>query len=246
MSGTVGCLNEARVVSQLLLERDGVRLAGLDFGGTGPCVLLLHGLAGHAGEWAETAGWLTERCRVLALDGRGHGRSERFPLDVSRAAHVADAVFAVERLRLGPVVLIGQSLGGHAALLVAAERPDLVRGLVVADASPAEGDETAVAEVDEALRRWPVPFASREAAVEFFGGPSLSAEAWADGLEHRDGGWWPRFDVDVILRTLWEAVSQCYWGEWESIGCPTLVVRAGYGMIPAADAQSMTKRLRQW
>lgn len=61
------------MVSQLLLERDGVRLAGLDFGGTGTRVLLLHGLAAHAGEWAETAGWLTTRCRVLALDARGHG-----------------------------------------------------------------------------------------------------------------------------------------------------------------------------
>jgi pimeloyl-ACP methyl ester carboxylesterase len=84
---------------------------------------------------------------VLALDARGHRVSERFPLDVSRAAHMADVVFAVEGLRLGRVVLIGQSLGGQAAFLVAAERPDLVRGLVIADASPVEDDGTTVAEV---------------------------------------------------------------------------------------------------
>jgi pimeloyl-ACP methyl ester carboxylesterase len=39
----------------VIFERDGVRLAATDFGGGGPAVLLLHGLAGHAGEWAETA-----------------------------------------------------------------------------------------------------------------------------------------------------------------------------------------------
>ena len=167
----------------LSLERDGEQLACRDFGGRGPPVLLLHGLAGHAGEWAETASWLTERFRVLAPDARGHGRSERVPLDVSRAAHVADVVFVVERLQLGPVVLVGQSLGGHAALLAAAERPDLVRGLFVAEASPAGGDEGEVASVGKALASWPVPFPSREAAAEFFGGPSLRAEAWADGLE---------------------------------------------------------------
>jgi pimeloyl-ACP methyl ester carboxylesterase len=136
--------------------------------------LLLHGLAGHAGEWVQTARSLTERWRIVALDARGHGRSERFPTDVSRAAHVVDAAFAIERLRLGPVVVVGQSLGGQTALLLASRRPDLVRGLVVAEASPAGGGdcdaaEVSSAEVGSSLRRWPAPFSSREAAIEFFG-----------------------------------------------------------------------------
>lgn len=237
------------MVRQLLLQRDGVGLAGLDFGGEGSSVLLLHGLAGYAGEWAETARWLTARCRVVALDARGHGASARFPADVSRAAHVADAAFAVEQLGLGPVVVVGQSLGGQTALLLAAGRPDLVRGLVVADASPAGGGradvvEAAVAELASSLRRWPVPFASREAAVEFFGGPSLNADAWADGLERRDGGWWPCFDVEAMTGTLREAANQSYWDTWERIACPALVVRGGNGIVPPADARAMADRGR--
>jgi pimeloyl-ACP methyl ester carboxylesterase len=144
-----------------------------------------------------------------------------------------------------PALLIGQSLGGHTALLVAAARPDLVRALVLADAGPAQGSDTVAADLGEALRRWPVPFASRAAAVEFFGGPSLTAEAWADGLEHRDGGWWPRFDVEVMVRTLREAVSRDRWRDWERIRCPVLVARAGDGVIPAADARAMAGRLAQ-
>jgi len=148
------------------------------------------------------------------------------------------------------VVVVGQSLGGQTALLFAAERPDLVRGLVVADASPAGGDEPDVIEADvvkvgNSLRRWPVPFASRKAAVEFFDGPSLCAEAWADGLEHREDGWWPRFDIEVMLRTLREAFSQSYWEDWERISCPSLVVRAGNGSLSPADAQAMVARGRQ-
>src|SRR6266511_2165482 len=99
--------------SWLKLEREGVSLACLDFGGDGPPVLLLHGLAGHAAEWAETAGWLTAYHRVLALEQRGHGRSDRAPTDVSRAAYVIDAVAVIEALALQPVILIGESLGGH-------------------------------------------------------------------------------------------------------------------------------------
>ncbi|HWH96588.1 MAG TPA: alpha/beta hydrolase [Baekduia sp.] len=237
------------MASEVLYERDGVRLAGIDFGGGGPPVLLLHGLAGYAGEWAQTAGWLTERARVVALDARGHGNSEPLPADVSRSAHVADAAFAVESLGLAPVVVVGQSLGGLTALLLAAERPDLVRGLVMVEAGAGGGGDASshaanVAELGNSLRRWPVPFASRQAAVEFFGGPSLNAEAWAGGLARRDGGWWPRFDVDVMMRTLQEADSRSSWEQWERIGCPALVVRGGDGSLPLADAEAMVARAR--
>lgn len=148
---------------------DSGRLAVLDFGGDGPPVLLLHGLAGYAGEWTQTASWLTERARVVAYDARGHGGSERFPADVSRTAQVEDAVCVIGALELGRVVVIGQSLGGQTALLLAADRPDLVRGLIVADASPdgggrADAAESAAEQIGTALRRWPVPFTSRAAA----------------------------------------------------------------------------------
>ena len=58
---------------------------------TGRRCCFLHGLAGYAGEWRMTAEWLAGGRRVVALDGRGHGRSERRPDDVSIAAHAADA-----------------------------------------------------------------------------------------------------------------------------------------------------------
>jgi pimeloyl-ACP methyl ester carboxylesterase/RimJ/RimL family protein N-acetyltransferase len=232
-----------------LLERDGVRLACRDFGGHGPNALLLHGLAGHAGEWEDTAGWLTGRCRVVALDERGHGRSERAPASVSREAHIADAVFVIEQLRLAPVILVGQSLGGHLALLIAARRPDLVRGLAIAEASPAGGDLNGVREtvetVGHSLARWPVPFPDQETAVDYFGGPSLTADAWAAGLEARHDGLWPCFDVEVMQQTLREAISQPRWQEWERIRCPTLIVRAGSGTLDPNVARAMTDRLPQ-
>lgn len=72
-----------------------------------------------------------------------------------------------------------------------------------------------------------MPFATRADAIEFFGGPSLTAEAWVDGLERCDGGWWPRFDVRTMMETLRERIE-----------CPTLIVRAGEGLVPTAVAAS--------
>ncbi len=231
--------------------RDGVRLACREFGGEGPSILLLHGLAGHADEWAQTASWLTARGRVIALDARGHGRSERFPGDVSRDSLVADVAFVVERLGLRPVVVVGQSVGGLTALSLSARRPDLVRGLVLVDASPAgggEGVEEAVVATAAALREWPTSFGSRPEAEAFFAdrcGAGLAAEAWVSGLQHGERGWRPRFDVEVMARTLREAISAPSWDEWDIITCPTLVVRAGNGMVESQIVGEMADRLPQ-
>jgi pimeloyl-ACP methyl ester carboxylesterase len=232
-------------VAWLHLERDRVRLACLDFGGEGQPALLLHGLAGHAGEWSETAEWLSDRHRVLALDQRGHGRSERLPSDVSRAAYVNDTVAVIEQLGLGPVVLVGQSLGGHTAFLTAARRPDLVRALIVAEASPDAGGDDPVAEVAGTLAAWPVPFPSRQAALEFFGGQSLRAEMATNGLEERDGAWWPRFDLGVMVRALREGTQRSYWAEWGHIRCPTLVVRGERGTLGPAQARAIVARVAE-
>jgi pimeloyl-ACP methyl ester carboxylesterase len=205
-----------------------VELRCLDFGGSGsPPILLLHGLAGYAGEWTETAGWVAANHRVLAPDQRGHGRSERVPADVSRSAFVADAEAWLQELDLAPAVVVGQSLGGHTAFLLTAKRPDLVRGLVVVEATP-EADPAAPAEVSGWLETWPVPFPSRAQAVEFFGG-DLWARTWAGGLEERNDGFFPAFDGGVMLAALDEGSRTSYWDAWDAIRCPTLIVRAAGG-----------------
>ncbi|EFK98383.1 LOW QUALITY PROTEIN: hydrolase, partial [Streptomyces sp. SPB78] len=140
-------------------------VAHLDWGGDGPPVLLLHGLAGYAGEWGPVAVRLRERGhRVLAMDLRGHGGSVRHPRDTSANAHADDVAGLLGRLGAGPAVLVGQSLGGRVALRVAVEHPSLVRGLALieADARPASG-----APGDAAirwLRSWPLPFPDRASA----------------------------------------------------------------------------------
>lgn len=215
------------------LERDGTYLACADYGGTGTPVMLLHGLAGHATEWNQTASWLTKNHRVMAPDLRGHGQSDRHPYDSSRTAHVEDVAAWIQHFSLGPVTLVGQSLGGHTAFLLAARHPHLVRKLVVAEADPgtpekhqarSEDDET-VTRVKRWLEDWPTPFPSRSAAIAFFDRNDNWARAWADGLEQRAEGLYPRFDVKVMIDTL-EAAAGSFWDEWRSIKCPILLVVA--------------------
>ena len=239
---------DCTVSARVMLEREGTTLSCLDFGGQGDPVVLLHGLAGHAGEWTETASWLTEQHRVLAIDARGHGHSERSPADVSRAAHVADAVFVIEQLGLEAAAVVGQSLGGNTAILLAAAHPDRVSSLVVVEASAGSGTRSEAEHVVNATTRslesWPVPFATWDDALAFWGGRSVKAQAWASGLEERAGGLWPRFEIPVMGRTLCEALSRTCWREWEGLTMETLLVRGSAGFMSREVAEAMTRRAR--
>ncbi|MET9604882.1 alpha/beta hydrolase [Streptomyces sp. NPDC006512] len=227
--------------SERVVVREGVRLSCRDWGGPGPAVVLLHGLAGHAGEWDATASRLSPDFRVVALDQRGHGASERRPRDLSRAAYVADVVTVLEELGLSRPVLVGQSMGGNTAMLTAAAHPGLIRGLVLVEAGPGGSGPDVPAMIGGWLDSWPLPFPSREAAVLFLGGGRVG-EGWASGLVERDGGWWPRFDRDVMVDSLAENARGPFWNEWATVGCPTLAVLGQSGIIPPREADDMLRR----
>ena len=103
--------------------------------GSGPPVVLLHGLgATGALNWFSAFDTLRRKHRVIAPDIIGHGRTRlrgRF-----RMATAADRVAAVlDELGTGPCVVVGYSMGGAIAQLLAHRRPDLVKGLVLAATS---------------------------------------------------------------------------------------------------------------
>ncbi|MFI6360376.1 alpha/beta fold hydrolase [Streptomyces sp. NPDC050743] len=227
--------------TERVVERGGVRLVCRDWGGDGPALVLLHGLAGHAGEWDALAGHLSSASRVVAVDQRGQGASDRFPSDVSRDAFVEDVVAVADQLGLGRVVLVGQSLGGHTAILAAARHPELVRALVAIEADVSGPDPEWPGHVRRWLDSWPSPFLSRDAAVQFFGGGAIG-RGWADGLEERGGQWWPRFDPDVMVQSVVDAARHSFAHEWERIDCPTLLILAQSSFISPARVDELMRR----
>ncbi|MFJ1887051.1 alpha/beta fold hydrolase [Streptomyces sp. NPDC088137] len=227
--------------SERVVVRDGIRLACRDWGGPGQPIVLLHGLAGHAGEWDMLARRLSSRYRVVAVDQRGHGAGQCHPRDVSRAAYVADVIAVADQLALRQPVLVGQSLGGHTAMLTAAAHPGLVRALVLVEAGPGGPNPNGPVDIGGWLDSWPTPFPSREAAAAFFGGGPVGA-GWAAGLEEREGRWWPRFDRDVMVRSLAENAQLSFRHEWGQVACPTLVVLAQSSFIPAQEIDEMLRQ----
>jgi valacyclovir hydrolase len=102
--------------------------------GSGPPLLLIHGFTGTAKtDLTLLIDDLAQEYRVLAPDLRGYGASRPpdrdFPIDFYQR-DARDMIALLERLQAGPVVVMGFSDGAEVALLVAALRPDLVRGAI--------------------------------------------------------------------------------------------------------------------
>jgi pimeloyl-ACP methyl ester carboxylesterase len=109
-------------------------LAVDDSGLGGLPVVLLHSAAGNSTQWARQLEYLRLSRRAVALDLRGHGRSD--PArdgDYSIAGMAGDIAAVADSLRLDRFVLVGHSMGGGVALAYAGTHPERVAGLLLVD-----------------------------------------------------------------------------------------------------------------
>jgi pimeloyl-ACP methyl ester carboxylesterase len=107
----------------------------VDAGGRGGlAVVFVHSLAGNSSHWASQLQHLRPSRHAVALDLRGHGRSEPPENgDYSIAAMAEDVAAVVDALGLERFVLVGHSMGGGVALSYAGAHPDRVAGLLLLD-----------------------------------------------------------------------------------------------------------------
>ena len=121
--------------------------------GSGPPVVLLHGLACGKRMWFHQIRALRKHFRVIACDLRGHGETDAPSVATEySAAHLTrDLLGMLDALNIERAALVGFSLGGGPALAVAATRPERVSRLVLADVG-AGADEPL--KIEWMTRRW--------------------------------------------------------------------------------------------
>lgn len=185
---------------------DGLRCH--DWGGPdrAPTLLLLHGFSDSGRCWADAVDHWRADFRVLSVDARGHGQSERFtPSQLASGPQevmvddIAQLLDSWPALSGGPVGVVGHSMGGGIACEVALARPHRVAALVLedpalgpSDGSTAEGEaavrrEWGAAQVAQLLRYAVDPaFATAEVAQFVRTSPVVEVGAWLAAKHQTD------------------------------------------------------------
>lgn len=105
--------------------------------GSGTPVLFLHGLNGNGSSWVDQLSALAPSMRMWAWDAPGYGESDVAGNSVTDLARVA--IDFLETCGIGPVNLVGHSMGGLVAMKIAIMKPELVQKLVLSCTHPGHG-----------------------------------------------------------------------------------------------------------
>ena len=120
------------------LRSGGYKLHYLLWGGTGPKLVLLHSMGMDAHGFDTFSEALQKEFQILAFDILDHGDSEKPKEPVSLREHAEIIREGYRQLGFDPNVLIGHSVGGMLGMVLAAEHPEELRGLVLVDIAPFE------------------------------------------------------------------------------------------------------------
>lgn len=134
-----------------VFERDGRRIAYGDEG-SGPAVVLLHGLLMDRSLWDPQVDALRDAFRVITVEAPGHGESDPAAAGYGFDEYAADVWALLDSIGVERAVFGGQSMGGWTALRCALSRPDATRGLILVDTSAGPEDPEKVAQYEAFLQ----------------------------------------------------------------------------------------------
>lgn len=186
------------------ITANGINLHCEDQGSGDPALVFLHYWGGTSRTWDNVIKALQSEVRTVAFDARGWGKSDRPESGYDIVSMANDVEAAIAALELKNYVLVGHSMGGKVAQLLASRRPAGLTGLVLVAPSPAQGKSLpddirqgmkgayAVAEstawtIDNVLAELPLSPALRQQVIEdSVGGAGAAKEQWPIGAISED------------------------------------------------------------
>ncbi len=212
--------------------------------GSGPPVLLLHGVLGSARNWQRAGQLLAMGWRVSALDLRNHGGSPHHPR-MGYPAMAGDVLSWMDTHSHGRVHLVGHSMGGKVAMYLACRYPERVVSLTVVDIAPRAYPPRWKREF-ELMQRMPVSQFSRRLEAEEWLEKDITDWAFrkflVSNLERNpEGGFSWIVNLDTLHSALPSLFVQVPEDGWRYDG-PVLYLRGGRSRFVEDSDEPMIRR----
>lgn len=219
--------------------------------------MFLHGLMGSGMNWRPVAKAFEQEFHILTLDQRGHGRSFHPPSGYTPNDYAQDLKLILDELGWSEIALVGHSMGGRNALEFALHFSQRVKALVIEDIGP-EASSEAMRRIQEMIDLVPVPFASREAARDFFANEYPNLISWtpraqtvarffhSNIAEMPNGEFDWRFSKPGIKATMVAGRNEDRWDALRNLKMPVLIMRGEQSTdLPRAIFERMKVTLPQ-
>lgn len=229
----------------------GGKLKVAQWGETGPVVLAAHGITASHMQWPYLARELEDEVRFIAPDLRGRGGSRDLPPPYGMKVHADDLVAVLDHLQIERAVVVGHSMGGFVAAIMALHYPERVSSLVLIDGGfplfDAPAPDVDVEQIlhlmlGPSIERCKMTFESVDACLGFWKQhPSMQdAGAWNDVFEAYVAydlmGEAPELRSKVNLDAIMgdgrdTLVSEDLRLAPEKVSCPMVLIRAPRGIL---------------
>ena len=231
--------------SMFKAKGDGITIQLAEWPGAEKVILCIHGLSANCRWWDIVSAGLAPQYRVLAMDIRGRGLSDKPTTGYSLAHHGRDILSILNDLSLQRVVLMGHSLGAFIASAFTAQHPDRVEKLILVDGggqlSP-EQSAKVLAGVKPSVDRLGQVFPSFEASLDYLK-QALPVKPWLPALEtpyrydseEVEGGICCTVQLDHIQEEIANLSQEDATTLYTHLQCPVLILRAPQGMFAEDD-----------
>lgn len=228
---------------------NGIEIAYAESGQGDDTVFLLHGVTANHRVWAPIAQALSPHARVIAVDQRGHGRSDKPDTGYAAEDFAGDVRGLVEELGgTGKNLLVGHSLGARNSIAAAALFPELISGIVAIDFTPFI--ETEVFDSLESRVGGGAQAFDSVAAIELYlqdryvNMPRDAVARRADyGYHETSEGLVPLASPSAMLQTV-QGLRADLAGYFSEIGVPATIVRGAESVLVTQAAFDATRALR--
>ena len=210
--------------------------------GQGSPVVLLHGLGSSMQDWENQKEALSANHKLILLDLRGHGRSDRPKGKYSIEGFANDVLALLDHLQLQKVHLVGISMGGMVAFQIAVDQPQRLLSLTIVNSSP-EVRVNSLASAVQLGKRW---LFSRLLSMHSIGvmiSTMLFPKPEQAHLREQVVERWRLNDKHAYLASLDAIIGWGVRDRLNRITCPVLVISADQDYTPVAQKQAYVDEL---
>ena len=210
--------------------------------GEGSPILFIHGLGSSVRDWEMQEPYFSREYRVITLDVRGHGKSDKPPGPYDVPLFANDVIEFIRALDIKPINVVGISMGGMIALQMALDAPDLIKSLVIVNSGP----ELLIRTFKERLNLWQRLLIVRLLGMRKMGevlGERLFPKPEHSEIRKMFANRWAENDTRAYLDSMRALVGWSVSDRLDQVVCPVLVVAADEDYTPVSLKETFVKKL---